>query len=323
MTTEFSVKRITDALAAVDKARQKVDSAKATYKASRELLAEAQAALEDAIRAETSPVPLFDRSPPSEVSFTVEVGKALREGLAGTGVVLHENVSLSPGDGEPDQADDYEPPEPAEEVFPEPVAWNVYDAYRRKDTGQVEARSYSEAERIARGHYPEIPEGARLVTRVKWPGWGQPAAWVELVESIKKHCQVEWNPGLLEPARVVVDGQAYALDVPPNPEYLGLPGEVLGPLARAFTLPVIPPDAWRHQGVGLALRTLPLATVEKLGKAGLATVGALADHAGQAPGEMPAIKGLGAKATADVYAALDNHLEALREVHPDGDEDAE
>lgn len=260
MTTEFSVKRITDALANVDKARQKVDSAKATYKASRELLAEAQAALEDAIRAETSPVPLFDQPPTSEVSFTAEVGKALREGLAGTGVVLHENVSVSLGEGEPDQADDYEPPEPAEEVFPGPVAWNVFDAYRRKDAGQVEARSYSEAARLARGHYPEIPEGARLVTRVK------PKQW---------------------------DGAAAA------------------------------PDAWRHQGVGLALRTLPLATVEKLGKAGLATVGALADHAGQAPGEMPAIKGLGAKATADVYAALGNHLEALREVPPDGDEDAE
>lgn len=259
MTTEFSVKRITDALANVDKARQKVDSAKATYKASRELLAEAQAALEDAIRAETSPVPLFEQPPTSEVCFTAEVGKALREGLAGTGVVLHENVSVSLGEGEPDQADDYEPPEPAEEVFPEPVAWNVYDAYRRKDTGQVEARSFSEAARLARGHYPEIPEGARLVTRVK------PKQW---------------------------DGAAAA------------------------------PDAWRHQGVGLALRTLPAATVKKLGAAGLNTVGAVVDwmekHAG-------AIKGLSGKETSAVEAAANNFLYSVKdkEVHPDGDEDAE
>ncbi len=262
MTTEFSVKRITDALAAVDKARQEVDSAKATYKARRELLAEAQAALEDAIRAETSPVPLFDQPPTSEVSFTAEVGKALREGLAGTGVVLHENVSVSLGEGEPDQAYDYEPPEPAEEVFPEPVAWNVYDAYRRKDTGQVEARSYSEAERIARGHYPEIPEGARLVTRVK------PKQW---------------------------DGAAAA------------------------------PDAWRNQGVGLALRTLTVPTTKKLGQAGLATVGQLKDWFLANPGK--SIDGLGSKGTLAVEEALTKYLESRpvpsRDVYPDGDEDAE
>lgn len=255
MNTEFSVKRITDALAAVDKARNELDSAKATYKAKREILQEMQAALEDAIRAETSPAPLFDR-PPSEVSFTAQVGQALRDGLKGTGLELVEN---------PGQADDAdEPTDSSEEVFPDPVTWNVYDAARRKDAGTVQACSYSEAKRLAHGHYPEVPEGACLVTRVK----SEPAQ--------------PWTGAAAEP------------------------------------------DAWRHQGVGLALRTLSVPTVQKLAAAGLATIGALADFAAEEPGEMRAIKGLGAKATADLYLALDDYLEARKEARPDAhDEDAE
>ncbi len=60
MQDHFSVKRITDALAEVDKARNEADSAKATYKAKREILKKMQNAMEDAIRAECSPAPLFD-----------------------------------------------------------------------------------------------------------------------------------------------------------------------------------------------------------------------------------------------------------------------
>lgn len=235
MTAEFSVKRITDALAAVDRARNEMDSAKATYKAKRELLQEAQTALEDAIRAETSPAPLFDH---------VEI-----------------TVTNKP-EPEPGQADEDDENEPTEEVFPTPVTWNVYDAYRRKDAGTVDARSWSEAQRLAHGHYPEIPEGACLVTRVKDKQWTGAAS---------------------------------------------------------------DPDAWRHQGVGLALRTLTVPTVKKLGQVGLATVGQLKDWFLANPGK--SIEGLGTKGTLAVEEALVKYLDARpvtsQEAHPDGDEDAE
>ena len=86
------------------------------------------------------------------------------------------------------------------------------------------------------------------------------------------------------------------------------------------------PDAWRHQGVGLALRTLSVPTVKKLGQAGLATVGELQDWFLANPGK--SIDGLGSKSTAAVEDALVKYLDSrpvpgTGEGCRDGDEDAE
>lgn len=159
-------------------AGQAEERAAAAYRAARARRKDAQEAVEKWLRADSEPCPLFDQATPEPVADQGEADELVTQ---------------------------------AEEVFPEPVAWNVYDAYRRKDAGRVMARCWSEAQRLAHGHYPEVPEGACLVVRVKDEQWTGAASQ---------------------------------------------------------------PDVWRHQGIGLALRSLPVATVQALAAAGLTTLGA-------------------------------------------------
>lgn len=396
---ELSVKRITEALAAVDKARLDMDTAKATYNARREILKEAQAALEDAIRAETSPTPLFDQptEPARGGDFKARVGSFLGDIAEKHGLQVEADVPL-PADQADEDPDLSEPPEeddrhqrheewvrtvrdpatvaaePEVEIVAKPfrltyqlanlpdgrVALTCHFERPLGGMGRPWAAYASRAEamdrlatmaRCALGTAPEADhklhkpwrklaaaiddltdQGGRVTlgpdcrARVKVADghvvdllWDEPSGVYEATPS--QGFETWRDPDSEAPSPTQADvAAAVSVAVGRSAEVVGVGFDIKGKPTfglRPLPRPAQPwdgaasdPDAWRHQGVGLALRTLPVPTVQKLAAAGLSTIGALADFAAETPGEMRAIKGLGAKATADVYLALDTYLES-------------